>query len=176
MQRIRPFLVLLLACSAASSLAFAPSHLTLRQSSHARSTVTCSASTERESNDFQKLPLPSRRHFVSSLLPLVGGITLASPSLAEEEAKKEDPAKMTIYGEDAGKFLSEVAATGFGFFVVLSPTLLRAFGVIGESEEDKEKYPDRLWTIDGKNLDGTPAESTPGAPPEAESPSSGKSL
>ena len=44
--------------------------------------------------------------------------------------------------------LLQVAATGFGFVVVVLPTLLRALGVIGPNEEDRARYPDRTWTID----------------------------
>ena len=44
--------------------------------------------------------------------------------------------------------LVQVAATGFGFVVVVLPTLLRALGVIGPSDEDRTRYPDRTWTID----------------------------
>ncbi len=47
--------------------------------------------------------------------------------------------------------LVQVAATGFGFVVVVLPTLLRALGVIGPSDEDRARYPDRTWTIDSSS-------------------------
>ena len=40
--------------------------------------------------------------------------------------------------------------------MVVLPTLLRALGVIGPSEEDRARYPDRTWTIDSSTTTTKP--------------------
>mmetsp|Transcript_42475 Transcript_42475/g.104105 ORF Transcript_42475/g.104105 Transcript_42475/m.104105 type:complete len:189 (-) Transcript_42475:65-631(-) len=93
----------------------------------------------------------------------------AVPAAAESSAPK-DPAELTVYGQDPKQLLLEGGVTVLGFGVVLAPTLLRAFGVIGSSEDEKEKYPSRSWDGSDDGSKGKPEEA------KKDDPSSGKSL